>query len=95
MQWLEAGEKNGDSYTKAESESRYQPKGNYTPAGQAYTKGESDARYQFQKNTRLACCKWMVQRYNYRNDLSMGKEPFICCWQYNSHISYSNFQMPV
>ncbi len=37
--------KKGDSYTKAESESRYQPKGNYTPAGQAYTKAESDARY--------------------------------------------------
>lgn len=37
--------KAGDSYTKAESESRYQPKGNYTPAGQAYTKTESDAKY--------------------------------------------------
>lgn len=26
-------------------DARYQPKGNYTPAGQAYTKAESDARY--------------------------------------------------
>ncbi|EAZ0191410.1 hypothetical protein BG913_02430 [Salmonella enterica] len=26
-------------------DTRYQPKGSYTPAGQAYTKGESDARY--------------------------------------------------
>lgn len=34
------------AYTKAESEARYQPKGNYTPAGQAYTKAESEARYQ-------------------------------------------------
>ncbi|HGG9147553.1 TPA: phage tail protein [Enterobacter cloacae] len=33
------------AYTKAESDGRFQPKGNYTPAGQAYTKTESDARY--------------------------------------------------
>ncbi|EBS3868646.1 shikimate transporter, partial [Salmonella enterica subsp. enterica serovar Kimberley] len=26
-------------------DTRYQPKGSYTPTGQAYTKGESDARY--------------------------------------------------
>lgn len=38
------------AYTKAESDGRFQPKGNYTPAGQAYTKAESDARYQL-KNT--------------------------------------------
>ncbi|MEX1841198.1 phage tail protein [Enterobacter cloacae] len=40
----------GDSYTKTESENRYQPKGSYTPAGQAYTKAESDARYQTKGN---------------------------------------------
>lgn len=34
------------AYTKAESDGRYQPKGNYTPAGQAYTKVESDGRFQ-------------------------------------------------
>ena len=28
-----------------EGDTRYQPKGNYTPEGQAYTKTESDARY--------------------------------------------------
>ncbi|WP_414453073.1 tail fiber protein [Enterobacter ludwigii] len=33
------------AYTKAESDGRFQPKGNYTPAGQAYTKAESNARY--------------------------------------------------
>ncbi|EQB0138311.1 phage tail protein [Enterobacter cloacae] len=33
-------------YTKTESDGRFQPKGNYTPAGQAYTKAESDARFQ-------------------------------------------------
>lgn len=33
------------TYTKAESDSRFQPKGSYTPAGQAYTKAESDSRY--------------------------------------------------
>ncbi|MXG72549.1 phage tail protein [Escherichia coli] len=35
----------GDSYIKSESEARYQPKGNYTPAGEAYTKAESNARF--------------------------------------------------
>lgn len=34
------------AYTKAESDGRFQPKGNYTPAGQAYTKAESDGRFQ-------------------------------------------------
>ncbi|WP_421513914.1 phage tail-collar fiber domain-containing protein [Enterobacter ludwigii] len=33
------------AYTKAESDGRFQSKGNYTPAGQAYTKAESNARY--------------------------------------------------
>lgn len=33
-------------YTKTESDGRFQPKGNYTPAGQAYTKAESDGRFQ-------------------------------------------------
>ncbi|MCW4896384.1 phage tail protein [Enterobacter hormaechei] len=39
------------AYTKAESDGRFQPKGNYTPAGQAYTKTESDARYGVGKTT--------------------------------------------
>jgi phage-related tail fiber protein len=44
----------GDSYTKAESDSRYQSKGNYAPAGNyalagvSYTKAESDSKYQKQ-----------------------------------------------
>ncbi|MGX5087211.1 phage tail-collar fiber domain-containing protein [Enterobacter sp. UPMP2052] len=33
------------AYTKAESDSRFQPKGSYTPAGQAYTKAQSDSKY--------------------------------------------------
>ncbi|EOZ7468804.1 phage tail protein [Enterobacter hormaechei] len=36
---------NVGAYTKAESDGRFQPKGNYTPTGTAYTKAESDARY--------------------------------------------------
>ncbi|HCT4615524.1 phage tail protein [Enterobacter hormaechei] len=39
------------AYTKGESDGRFQPKGNYTPAGQAYTKAESDARYGVGKTT--------------------------------------------
>lgn len=34
------------AYTKAESDARFQPKGNYTPTGTAYTKAESDGRFQ-------------------------------------------------
>ncbi|MBS0870330.1 phage tail protein [Enterobacter ludwigii] len=37
---------NVGAYSKTESDGRFQPKGNYTPAGQAYTKAESDARFQ-------------------------------------------------
>ncbi|EPF0049218.1 phage tail-collar fiber domain-containing protein [Enterobacter hormaechei] len=38
-------------YTRNESDTRFQPKGNYTPAGQAYTRAESDARYGVGKTT--------------------------------------------
>lgn len=41
----------GRYYTKAESDSRFQAKGSYTPAGQAYTKAESDARYGIGRTT--------------------------------------------
>ncbi|EMX9222870.1 hypothetical protein ACF97O_000937 [Citrobacter koseri] len=34
------------AYTKGESDNKFQPKGNYTPAGEAYTKAESDGRFQ-------------------------------------------------
>lgn len=35
-----------DVLSEEESDRRYQPKGNYTPAGEAYTKQESDNRFQ-------------------------------------------------
>lgn len=38
--------KNLDIYSKEESDNRFQPKGNYAPAGEAYTKEESDRRFQ-------------------------------------------------
>ncbi|MCK6711456.1 phage tail protein [Enterobacter cloacae] len=41
----------GRYYTKTESDSRFQAKGSYTPAGQAYTKAESDARYPLKSAT--------------------------------------------
>ncbi|MGV0312598.1 phage tail fiber protein [Enterobacter cloacae] len=45
-------------YTKTDSDARFQPKGNYTPAGQAYTKGESDARYQLKNTASRAANGW-------------------------------------
>ncbi|WP_337228177.1 phage tail protein [Proteus faecis] len=36
----------GDSYTKSESDDKYQPIGHYASAGASYTKAESDGRYQ-------------------------------------------------
>ncbi len=37
---------NLDVYSRDASDQRFQPKGNYTPAGEAYTKAESDKRFQ-------------------------------------------------
>ncbi|MGV2813538.1 gp53-like domain-containing protein [Enterobacter cancerogenus] len=48
-------------YTKTLSNSTFQPKGNYTPAGQAYTKAESDARYNL-KNTATKSANAMTHK---------------------------------
>ncbi|HCM9256156.1 TPA: hypothetical protein QIB60_002896 [Enterobacter cloacae subsp. dissolvens] len=40
-------------YTQAVADGRFQPKGDYTPAGQAYTKAESDGKYQLKGNYAL------------------------------------------
>ncbi|MEX9897979.1 gp53-like domain-containing protein [Proteus mirabilis] len=40
----------GDSYTRIESDGRYQAKGSYATAGSSYTKAESDGRYQGKGN---------------------------------------------
>ncbi|CAM1023703.1 hypothetical protein EB1316870_15890 [Proteus mirabilis] len=36
----------GASYTKTESDNKYQPKGNYLASGYSYSKSESDGKYQ-------------------------------------------------
>ena len=36
----------GSGYTKAETDAKYQPKGNYALTGSSYTKAESDGKYQ-------------------------------------------------
>lgn len=61
---LSAG--NVGAYSKTESDALFQPKGNYTPAGQAYTKAESDARYNL-KNTATKTANSM-----YNKDTSTG-----------------------
>ncbi len=43
----------GESYTKSQSDGRYQPTGNYALAGTSYTKTESDAKYQLKGNYSL------------------------------------------
>ncbi|EPT8504112.1 phage tail-collar fiber domain-containing protein [Enterobacter hormaechei subsp. steigerwaltii] len=45
------GSKWGNQWLDAYLKNTYQPKGNYTPAGQAYTKAESEARYGGGKTT--------------------------------------------
>ncbi|MDK7757687.1 MULTISPECIES: gp53-like domain-containing protein [Providencia] len=45
---LSAGDIN--VYTKAESDKRFQPLGNYLPAGYSYSKAESDTKYQSKGN---------------------------------------------
>lgn len=42
----------------ANFDTRYQAKGNYTPAGQAYTKAESDARYNLKNTASRAASGW-------------------------------------
>ncbi|WP_340618605.1 phage tail protein [Xenorhabdus entomophaga] len=54
----------GDSYTKGESDSKYQLKGNYQPAGnyairgEIYTKPESDARYGGKNTAKKSANGW-------------------------------------
>ncbi|MGT1842754.1 phage tail protein [Enterobacter hormaechei subsp. xiangfangensis] len=45
------GSKWGNQWLDAYLKNTYQPKGNYTPAGQSYTKAESEARYGVGKTT--------------------------------------------
>lgn len=48
-------------YTRTDSDARFQPKGNYTPAGQAYTRAESDSRYNL-KNTATKSANAMTHK---------------------------------
>lgn len=41
-------------YTQTAANGKFQPKGNYTPAGEAYTKAQSDARYNLKNTAALA-----------------------------------------
>ncbi|WP_213760373.1 hypothetical protein [Enterobacter hormaechei] len=68
--------KTGDSYTKTESDGRFQAKGNYTPAGQAYTKAESDARFQPKGNYTPAGQAYTKAESNarYVQDIRLGTE---------------------
>lgn len=47
-------------------DTRYQAKGNYTPAGQAYTKAESDARYQLKGSYALVGASYTKAESNAR-----------------------------
>ncbi|ENA0622157.1 phage tail protein [Enterobacter hormaechei] len=55
------GEKWGNQWLDAYLRNTYQPKGNYTPAGQAYTRAESDARYNL-KNTATKSANAMTHK---------------------------------
>lgn len=46
------------AYTKGECDTKFQPKGNYTPTGTAYTKSESDARYNLKNTSNRAANGW-------------------------------------
>lgn len=49
----------GESYTKSESDNKYQPKGSYQTSGYSYSKAESDGRYE-KKEQRKAGEKLVV-----------------------------------
>ncbi|MEQ4990813.1 phage tail protein [Enterobacter hormaechei] len=55
------GSKWGNQWLDAYLRNTYQPKGNYTPAGQAYTRAESDSRYNL-KNTATKSANAMTHK---------------------------------
>jgi len=65
----------GASYTKTESDNKYQPKGNYLATGYSYSKTESDNKYQPKGN-------YLATGYSYSKSESDGK--------YQPKGSYSN-----
>ena len=58
------------AYTKIESDGRFQPKGNYTPAGQSYTKAESNGRYV--QNIRVGALGSFVVNANVWSEAPVG-----------------------
>lgn len=58
------------AYTKTESDGRFQPKGNYTPAGQSYTKAESNGRYV--QNIRVGALGSFVVNANVWSEAPVG-----------------------
>lgn len=69
-------------YTQTAANGKFQPKGNYTPAGQAFTKSESDARYQKGNTASKAASGWY-------KDTNTG---IIFQW---GTVNRSNFSTPV
>jgi len=65
-------------YTKTLANSTFQPKGNYTPAGQAYTKAESNARYV--QNVRVGAVGTFTINHNVWSEAPAGA--FMTGWYF-------------
>lgn len=68
-------------YTKTLANSTFQPKGNYTPAGQAYTKAESNARYV--QNVRVGAVGTFTINHNVWSEAPAGA--FMTGWYFEGN----------
>ncbi|MEP9223679.1 phage tail protein [Enterobacter hormaechei] len=82
------GEKWGNQWLDAYLRNTYQPKGNYTPAGQAYTKGESDGRYQSKGNYVTAVRFGASAEYQERGNTERMKGGVMTSWADRGSSNY-------
>jgi Phage-related tail fibre protein len=68
-----------DVYSRGESDDHFQPKGNYTPAGEAYTKEESDNRFQPKGNYALSGSSYTKAESDAR---------YVQNWEYTAEAVY-------
>jgi len=82
------GAKWGNQWLDAYLRTTYQPKGNYTPAGQAYTKGESDGRYQSKGNYVTAVRFGASAEYQERGNTERMKGGVMTSWADRGSSNY-------
>lgn len=70
----------GESYTKQESDSKYQPKGSYQASGYSYSKTESDSKYQTKGNYAIAGSSYTKAESDGRYQKNVGTTNKVTVW---------------